>query len=317
MFSSRTVALMLCIGFMSGCWVRKVEWMGYVDATRIDVYAPNKGYIENFDLTEGDFVQKDDFLAKITYIPDQLQIDAKRNSIRSELWRLNDLMVGRFQDPGAQDIMALQEKVKLALVDQRRSQLHFDRMDELVTTHAVSQEAWENAIAQKDQADIAYSTAEINLDKALMGASDNIKYAEYYKVQSDLSMLKSMEKAMEDLTIYATTDAFIAAKYTSNGAWVNSGSRVVSIGKTPYFVVFYASAKEVSSLQLGHSVDVMVMNGKKVKAKISKVFEQAVFTPPIVYADGDCDEYRYRVEAIVDGMSIHPGQPVRVIWHKQ
>lgn len=312
-----TLALILAMVLINGCWSRKVEWMGYIDSSKLNVSAPSQGFLEAVHVHVGDFVDEKTLLAEVYYEPDTLQIEAKKNLIRSEMLRFQDKLMGRFLPSNELELTTLQNNIQLAHIEDDRALLHFKRMTALLKTNAVSIESWESAKAKSEQAAIHLHQAQLDFERYILGSSEYVDLADYFKIQSSMKDLAMLESKQSSLQLYAPHDAYVASIELRQGAWVNAGSPVISLGLVPYYVVFFASAKEVASLKLGHHVTVEQMNGQKSSAVVTYVNEQAVFTPPIVYADGDCDEYRYRIEATLQDSSLHPGQPVKIVWRTQ
>lgn len=302
----RGLIIVLCLAYLKGCTRRSFEWIGYVDASILSVRAPDRGYLSLY-VSEGEWVKKGQLLAHIHDATSEWSIKAQQERLRGHMWSLQmRLLDYQKENESAKEVL------RSSYIEEARAQEHWQRIASLFKEHAISAEAFEEAKAQWELAKHAVRLAE----SARYHAEHERAYEiEQHNTYAELNQLRLLEQSEQDRYLYAASEGYIAKKYLQDGTWVTHSTPLLDVGIIPYKAVFYARAEEIPYLSYGAPLELETSTHHRAMAYVTRIDKNPVFTPPIVYAEGDTDEYRFRIEAAIHDCDLPAGQPITIRWN--
>jgi membrane fusion protein (multidrug efflux system) len=201
----------------------------YVRADNTTLAAKVPGYVANIFVADNSFVHAGDVIAVLDDGDYRLAADAARQKVATQ-----QATVDRFaRQIVAQEANVDQARAQLvsAQAGQTRAALEFDRQKALAAKQFASQQALEQATANRDQANAGVNTAQASLESAL--ANVDVLKAQREEAVHTLDELKTAQaKAERDLafaTIRAPIDGVIGNRAMQVGDYVQSGQRLASL----------------------------------------------------------------------------------------
>jgi membrane fusion protein (multidrug efflux system) len=231
----------------------------YVRAYNTTLGAKVSGYVSEFVVDDNVLVHAGDVIARIDDGDYQLAVDAARDKIATQ-----EATIERFdRQIAAQRTAVEQAQAQLvsALAAQKRNQLEFDRQQALAGKDFASRQTLEQAVANRDQANAAVTSAKATVDGAV--ANVDVLQAQQKEAARTLDELKTaLAKAQRDLSftqIRAPVDGVVGNRAAQVGDFVQTGQRVAAL--VPLGDVFIdANFKEtqLARLQPGQAVSIKV-----------------------------------------------------------
>jgi membrane fusion protein (multidrug efflux system) len=201
----------------------------YVRADNTTLAAKVPGYVANVFVADNSFVHAGDVIAVLDDGDYRLAADSARQKVATQ-----QATVDRFaRQIVAQEANVDQARAQLASAEagQTRAGLEFDRQKALAAKQFASQQALEQATANRDQAAAGVNTAQAGLESAL--ANVDVLKAQREEAAHTLDELKTAQaKAERDLafaTIRAPIDGVIGNRAMQVGDYVQSGQRLASL----------------------------------------------------------------------------------------
>ncbi len=233
------LAVLLAAAAVGGSWFGYRWWTvgrfmvstddAYVHADNTTLAAKVPGYVADIFVADNTFVHAGDAIAVLDDGDYRLAADSARQKVATQ-----QATVDRF----ARQIVAQEanvDKAQAQLVStqagQTRAALEFDRQRALAAKQFASQQALEQATANRDQANAGVKTAQAALESAL--ANVDVLKAQREEAAHTLDELKTAQaKAERDLafaTIRAPIDGVIGNRAMQVGDYVQSGQRLASV----------------------------------------------------------------------------------------
>ena len=246
----------------------------YVRADNTTLAAKVPGYVANIFVADNSFVHAGDVIAVLDDGDYRLAADSARQKVATQ-----QATVDRFaRQIKAQQANVDQARAQLAstLAGQTRAGLEFDRQQALAGKQFASQQALEQATANRDQARAGVKTAEAALESAL--ANVDVLRAQREEAAHTLDELKTAQaKAERDLgfaTIRAPIDGMIGNRAMQVGDYVQSGQRLASV--VPLDAVYIdANFKEtqLARIRAGQTVAISVdaLPGRAIEGNVASV----------------------------------------------
>jgi len=167
----------------------------------------------------------------------------------------------------------------------------FERRAKLVTTGAVSQEAYDDALAARDQARARVRTAE--------------------------ARLKRSRTQLEDATLRAPSAGTILTRVRERGAIVSQGAPVYTLAlQDPVWIRTYVDEPNLGRIHPGREATVATDSGDRYTGQVGFISPQAEFTPKNVETRQLRTDLVYRLRVIVDDPDngLRQGMPVTITF---
>jgi multidrug efflux pump subunit AcrA (membrane-fusion protein) len=253
---------------------RQLELTGDVVATRnVVIQAGVEGPLAFLPWREGDRVTKGELLVKIDRPMYQAEMQAARAAVDVARARLADLRAGarpEEKNKAAQKVRELESLAQFAAKDK-------DRVDRLVKTGALPEEALEKA-----------SLAGIKADADLAAARDTYQILKQGPTKDDIDVQKALVKEAEaklsiagaklsECTITAPFDGIILQVNATVGDFAQARSPLLKIMDSSSVVVRFSVPESESNLQdrtLPVHVSFDALGGQPHPASIARVFPQ-------------------------------------------
>jgi membrane fusion protein (multidrug efflux system) len=276
------VALAIAVG--AGGWFGYHWWTvgrfmvstddAYVQADNTTLAAKVAGYVANIYVADNSYVHAGDVIATIDDGDYRLAVDQARDKVATQQATVE--RIGR--QIAAADANVDQAKAQLvsAQAGATRARLEAERQQALAAKQYASQQALEQAVANRDQANAAVK----NADAAVAAAQANVAVlkAQQQEAARTLDELKTAQaKAERDLsftTIRAPIDGVIGNRAMKVGDYVQPAQRLASV--VPLDEVYVdANFKETQLARLvpGQKVDIAVdaLPGRTITGTVQSV----------------------------------------------
>lgn len=285
---------------------------GNVDVREVDMAFRVGGRIAAIDVDEGDKVQAGQSLAVIDAAPIDSRVSEADASIAQARAQLALLQNGN----RSQDIAQARARVDAAQAALRKAQQDVDRRQPLVDPGAISREAWQATVAQRDQAQAALAEARQALSLLDAGARREQIEAAQAQLRSAMAARGSLMVDRGDTTLVAATAGTVSTRAEEPGAIVQPGQTVLTISiDRPLRVRAYVAEADLSRIAPGQKVEVRADgNDKTYHGTIGFISPKAEFTPKTVQTEDLRTDLVYRIRIIVSDPDdrLRQGQPVSV-----
>ncbi len=284
-FSIIAISLLSC-GDDNG----KADGYGNFEATEITISAENNGKLMQFDVNEGDIVQKETFLGYIDTIP---------LTLKREQLEVSKAVISSKSKGVLSQIAVLNSKLKTANTNKTR-------VENLIK---------DNARTQKQLDDV---TGEIDVIKQQIRSVEIQNAPVVNELKSIDVQLKQIEDQIQKSKIINPANGTVLTKYAEP-------NEITAFGKPLYKIAdlntmqlrVYISETQLANIKIGQEVTVKIDDADTMKSfngKISWIASEAEFTPKIIQTKEErvALVYAVKVDVINDG-SLKIGMPAE-IW---
>lgn len=167
----------------------------------------------------------------------------------------------------------------------------FERRAELVKTGAVSQEAYDDALAAREQARARVRTAKARVKRA--------------------------RTQLEDATLHAPEAGTVLTRVREPGSIVSEGAPVYTLAlRDPVWVRTYVDEPNLGNVHPGLAATVITDSGGRYTGQVGFISPQAEFTPKNVETRQLRTDLVYRLRVIVDNpdQGLRQGMPVTITF---
>jgi HlyD family secretion protein len=305
-----TIAILLAL-ILGGCGSEpQGSVTGYAEGEYVYVAAPEGGWVSELLVTRGAQVNVGDALFALDAEAQIAQRDQVAAQMRQAEAQLANLETGRRPD----EIAALEAALTQAVANRTLAEAEFKRAVELKQRSFVSQAAVDTRRAQRDAALMQVRQSEANLALARKGARSNEIGAARAAVEAAKASLARAEYGLSQRRIRSKVAGRVEDTLRRAGEYVPPGGAIVQIlppqnVKLRFFVPEQLRAK----LSPGSLVQVGCDGcAKELKGRVTFIASAAEFTPPVIYSVGSREKLVWMVEAVPEGGTLTPGQPVDV-----
>lgn len=283
---------------------------GYAEGEYVYIAAPEGGWVSEMLVTRGAQVNVGDALFALDAEAQIAQRDQVAAQMRQAEAQLANLETGRRPD----EIAALEAALTQAVANRTLAEAEFKRAVELKQRSFVSQAAVDTRRAQRDAALMQVKQSEANLALARKGARSNEIGAARAAVEAAKASLARAEYGLSQRRIRSKVAGRVEDTLRRAGEYVPPGGAIVQIlppqnVKLRFFVPEQLRAK----LSPGTVVQVRCDGcAKELKGRVTFIASAAEFTPPVIYSVGSREKLVWMVEAVPEGGTLTPGQPVDV-----
>lgn len=303
-FTKRNLLIFLLLGiflFVGYSLITKSEkridgvliYSGRIEARETVVSPKIQGRIINIYKEEGDRVKAGELLCELESDSISARYKTALENSRSASYAL----------------MVNEATLKKAKAAYEKAKNDFERYSSLIKEELVSKSDFDRVKMQYElsQAEVEASIKNLSLSDA------NYKAA--------LARLKEVEADLKELKIFSPLDGIVLSRNIEKGEVVNPGSSLfVLIDPNRVYVKVYVPEPEIGKLKLGLPARVYIdaYPDKHFNGKITKIYEQAEFTPKNVETKEERVKLVFGVEVSVENPEglLKPGMPadVAVKW---
>jgi HlyD family secretion protein len=283
---------------------------GYAEGEYVYVAAPEGGWVSEVLVARGAQVNAGDPLFTLDADAQLAQRDQAAAQLRQAEAQLANLQKGRRAD----EIAALEAGLTQALASRRLAEAELKRASELRGRGYLSQAALDARRAQHDAAAMQVKQTEANLALARKGARNDEIAAARASADAATAALARAEYALGQRRIRTKVAGRIEDTLRRAGEFVPPGGAVVQIlppqnVKLRFFVPEQQRARLSAGAVVGVACDGCAPG---LKARVAFIASAAEFTPPVIYSVGSREKLVWMVEAVPEGGTLTPGQPVDV-----
>ena len=284
-FSIIAISLLSC-GDDNG----KADGYGNFEATEITISAENNGKLMQFDVNEGDIVQKETFLGYIDTIP---------LTLKREQLEVSKAVISSKSKGVLSQIAVLNSKLKTANTNKTR-------VENLIK---------DNAGTQKQLDDV---TGEIDVIKQQIRSVEIQNAPVVNELKSIDVQLKQIDDQIEKSKIINPANGTVLTKYAEP-------NEITAFGKPLYKIAdlntmqlrVYISETQLADLKIGQEVTVKIDDADEIKSYkgvVSWIASEAEFTPKIIQTKEErvALVYAVKIDVTNDG-SLKIGMPAE-LW---
>ncbi|MFM9864559.1 MAG: HlyD family secretion protein [Micropepsaceae bacterium] len=302
------VALALLLGACGSEPPRTIT--GYAEGEYVYVAAPEGGWVSEVLVARGAQVKVGDPLFTLDAEAHVAQRDQAAAQVRQAEAQLANLETGRRPD----EIAALEAALTQAKANRTLADAEFKRAVELKQRGFVSQAAVDTRRAQHDAALMQVKQSEANLALGRKGARSNEIGSARAAVEGATAALARAEYALSQRRIRAKVGGRVEDTLRRAGEYVPPGGAIVQLlppqnVKLRFFVPEQLRAKLSPGTVVGVACDGCA---RDLKGRVTFIASAAEFTPPVIYSVGSREKLVWMVEAVPEGGTLTPGQPIDV-----
>ncbi|MBN1212140.1 MAG: HlyD family efflux transporter periplasmic adaptor subunit [candidate division Zixibacteria bacterium] len=292
---SKPIIIFFTLILLAGCGrdENKIGGSGLIETTEVIVSAESSGRVMKMYFDEGVFVSSGDTLLKID--PSRLELELASAAAARRVAMAN-LATVRIQVKNS-------ERTREFAFSER------DRLQGLLESGTGTQQQYDRAAYEFDNADLAYQTARANVA---------VLQAEIDKIDADIARL---ERQLADSYPSAPITGTVTEKYIDPGELLNPGKPIAKIARLDtVWVKVYLSAGAFANIKTGQKARVDTeAGGRQYDGYISWTSDEAEFTPKNVQTEESRANLVYAVKVIIPNTDNHLkiGMPVFVTLEEQ
>ncbi|MBY0462076.1 MAG: secretion protein HlyD [Alphaproteobacteria bacterium] len=291
----------------------KITLQGNVDIRQVELGFRVNGRIAEMHVDEGDTVKEGDVLAVLDKSSFLHARDIAKGQVDQSAAALKKMEAGN----RVQEI----EQARAAVKEQEAAYEYTDkflkRQANLLKTRAVSQQAYDDALAHKQEAEAKLKSAQ----EALKLSEEGFRAEDIEAARADLAIanarLANAETDLKDTEIRAPKSGKILTRAREPGAIVGNGGTVYTLSlQNPVWVRVYVSEIELGRVKPGMEAMVYTDTNpdKPFKGQIGFISPKAEFTPKNIETKELRTNLVYRLRIIVEDTKgeLRQGMPVTV-----
>ncbi len=317
---SKKVLLMgfIALFFINGCLeqnAKEEKFYGNVDVRTVSLGFRVSGKIKDIYFDEGERIKQGDVIASLDdnlYEEYVKQVNAQIEVQKAKLLKLEKGY--RKEEIAKAKALLLEKEVAL-----KKAQSDLERQKDLLATHAISQQTYDDLNAAYENANALYLYAKSSLELLQNGYEEEDILAAKAQLEYLMAQKNQQEINLEDTKIYAPSNGTLLTRVYEPGAIVNSSQVVVDMAKDDqYWVRSYMSERYLGIIKQGMKALVYTDSnkGKAYEGLVSFISPLAEFTPKNVQTEELRTDLVYRFRIILkehDDM-IRQGMPVTITF---
>jgi HlyD family secretion protein len=308
------LALLLIAGCKPGLPPEEQGWLpGYLEADVIEIASSEPGTLATLDVRRGQRVARDAPLFTLDATPLRQELAAMQARRAAADKRAADAALGERDETIRRisaDLAAAREALNLARIEQARQAA---LLREAVATQAQTDAA--NSAAKQQEEHVR--SLEASLELARKGQRPLQVDALAAEAAALAATTAQLEWRVAQTSRAAPADAFVEDTLREPDEWVPAGRPVVLLRRADdLHVRCFLPPDRVAALRKGDTLEVRPPgDGPLLRATVSRIADQAEFTPPVIYSREESERLVILVEADLapaDAERLHPGLPVTV-----
>lgn len=278
----KTTILLAAAFLLGGCQDKNKSYdaAGSFEATEVTVSAESVGRILNFDLQEGDILEKGDTLGAIDSLQlylTKLQLQKSRKSVSSN------------KSDVATQIASLQEQLKKQMAEK-------ERIERLLKDNAATQKQMDDVLSAIKVLENQMAARQSTLQKGNQSIDAQSSSIEMQIAQVDDKLSKCC--------ITAPISGTVLNKYAEAGEFASVGKPLFRMADTDnLFLRTYFTSGQLMKIQRGQEVTVVANYGgdklREYEGKIVWIAEECEFTPKNIQTQNDRENLVYAVKIAV------------------
>lgn len=277
------------------------------------VASPLAGRVEKLAVARGARVEAGTLLFALEREAELAAQSQTADQLRAAQARLEDLKKGLRPE----EIASLQARLEQARAGAELARLEFERVKSLHQTSVVSENDFDRARLNHDQAVRLTEELSAQLATAKLGSRPDVIAAAEADVSAARAAKQRADWSVDQKTQVAPQAALVYDTLYRAGEFASAGSPVVALLPPDTMKArFFVPEADFSKLKAGDSVDVMMTGKPALKARVTYLSPKPEYTPPILYNRENRAKLVFLVEAVfsaADARDLHPGQPVDVV----
>ena len=304
-------ALAACLLILAACEDTGGDTLqGYVEAEYLQIAATEAGWLETVTVAEGDRASSDMVLFTLDAVRERAAVAEARARLAQAEAELADLHLGARPE----EIDALEAQLAEAIAARDLADLTEVRQERLVNTNAVSQARLDEARAEAAEAAARVERMRAELAVARLPARHDRIVAAEAAVAAARAALDQADWSLDQRTVASPADALVDEVVRNPGEWVPANGTVISLLPPGAIkVVFFVPEPRRAALHMGDALAVTCTGCPDgITARVTHIFADAEYTPPIIYSQETRSTLVFRAEASLDDghAGLLPGQPV-------
>lgn len=284
---------------------------GYIEGDYVLMGPRESGRIQSLDVVEGQLVKAGDRLFAMD--PSSAERDVEEAAARLDQARaqFNDLMTGeRTEEIAVREAAVAAEEATLA-----EAERNLLRQKDLFDRRVVSRAVLDEAVARRDTARARVDQARKSVEVGRMPArSETIEAARRNVAAAEASLAKARWR-LDELTVVAPATALVERIVRRPGEMAGPEQGVVSLLPPENRKVrFFVPQDQRAGFSPGTRISIACDGCPDgLTATVTRLADEAEFTPPVIYSVGSRGKLVFMVEAWpAEGVALHAGQPVDV-----
>ncbi len=273
---------------------------GRLEAVDIDIAAQSGGRLKDVFVSEGDFVEAGQILARM----DMVQLEARKAEAQAQIRRA-DIAIETAKSLVTQreaESEAAGANVELQEAELDAAERRLVRSEALAQANTVSQQVLDDdrAGVRKARAALASAKASLAATKAAIGSAQAQIVDAEAAVEAARASLASIQADIVDATLIAPRNGRVQYRLAQPGEVLASGGRVINmIDVSDVYMSLFLPTEQAGRVELGTEVR-LVMDaapGVVIPATVSFVSDVAQFTPKSVETEEERLKLTFRVRA--------------------
>lgn len=285
---------------------------GNVDIREVDVGFRVQGRLVQVAVDEGDRVGRGERLAHLDDEPYREARAVADARVQRATAQLDELLAGTRPE----EVQRARARVRQALASFEDAERDLVRQRRLSPPLATTQDALDAAVARRDEAAAALSSARSALALAIEGPRREDIDAARAELAAAIAERDEAETRVADTVLDAPNDATVLTRIREPGSIVGAGEPVYTLSlRDPVYVRAYVSEPDLGKLSPGARVTVTTDSSKKAyHGTIGFISPRAEFTPKSVETTELRTDLVYRLRIIVRDADegLRQGMPVTV-----
>jgi len=295
MTTGKLIILFFVLILLAGCGghENKIGGSGLIETTEAIVSAESSGRAMTINIEEGAFVAAGDTLLIID--PSRLELELASAAAARKVATAN-LATVRLQVKNA-------ERAREYALSER------DRLEGLLESGTGTQQQYDRAAFEFDNADLAYQSARTKVA---------VLQAEIEKIDADIARL---ERQLADCYPSAPLGGTVTEKYIDPGELLSPGKPIAKIARLDtVWVKIYLNAGDFANIKTGRKAVIDTeAGGRRYDGYVSWTSDEAEFTPKNVQTEESRANLVYAVKVIIPNTDnyLKIGMPVYVTLEEQ
>lgn len=310
---------MLAIVYALVCFVRHqrnqdlLVLYGNVDIRQVDLGFRVSGRLQKMLFEEGDEVKQGDLLA----ILDKAPYEANLGVAKAQVGQTEANFLKLLHGSRPQEIEEAKALVREREATLTNANILFAREKEQIEVGASSQQAYDNALAQKQEAAAQLKSAQESLSLAIEGFRKEDIQAGKASMEAAKAQLESAIINLKDTEIFSPSEGIVLTRVREPGAIVAPQSIIYTVTlHEPVWIRAYVSEPNLGRIKPGMEALVYTDSNpdEPFKAHIGFISPQAEFTPKTVETPELRTDLVYRLRLYVKDPKgqLRQGMPVTV-----
>ncbi|MDX5410420.1 MAG: HlyD family efflux transporter periplasmic adaptor subunit [Thauera sp.] len=280
-----------------------VRGNGRIEATEVDVAAKAPGRVDAILVNEGDFVSRDDVIARMDVKALQAQLAQARAEVAnasSARETARALVAQREADVAMAEAVLVQRRAELDLARSTAARSRALLADRATSAQKVEDDA---ARARSAEANISVAQAQIAAARAGVRAAEAQVQQAAAAIGAAEAVVARLQTEIADSELRAPRSGRVQYRVVQPGEVVAGGGKVVSLVDVgDVYMTFFLPERAAGRVALGSEVRIVLDAAQHlvIPAKVSYVASVAQFTPKTVETQSERQKMVFRVKARID-----------------